>query len=466
MAFGNGLDDKDEVMSEINMTPLVDVMLVLLIIFMITVPVLTHSVKLDLPQITSEPNATKTDAVRITVMGNGRLQWNDTDIDALAFEQRLHAAAQKKIHNRKCTFSASARQNTKRYCRSCKRFSRLASSDWGLSRSHAPRPNTWIFLFMSLQITSRFVPPDQGKIAPVHALNLRPDMVVCFWESETDKTEQQYQVQASDAALWFDFALEGHGSTHVREQESLLRSPGSSSMRYIAADTTITLHAHPHERHRWLSLVLAPSFLSIAAPEDWGNLPEPITRLLSGTQAAMQGITRRMTPDQFIAASQLMNCAYTGASRTLYLKSKTIELLAHMLSDQSASGMASQSRLSSYDVACLEKAKNILTTNLSHPPVLRELAAQVGLSETKLKSGFKALFGLPVFEFFRKHRVDVARQILLESDKPVSTVAHLIGYTNVSHFGAAFKEFYGTTPSAYRRQNAEKVVPSARKHGN
>ena len=50
MAFGGGLDDDNEVMNEINMTPLVDVMLVLLIIFIITVPVLTHSVKVDLPR--------------------------------------------------------------------------------------------------------------------------------------------------------------------------------------------------------------------------------------------------------------------------------------------------------------------------------------------------------------------------------------------------------------------------------
>lgn len=50
MAFGGGLNDQEDVMSEINVTPLVDVMLVLLVIFILTVPVLTHSVKVDLPQ--------------------------------------------------------------------------------------------------------------------------------------------------------------------------------------------------------------------------------------------------------------------------------------------------------------------------------------------------------------------------------------------------------------------------------
>ncbi|HEX2547194.1 MAG TPA: biopolymer transporter ExbD, partial [Ramlibacter sp.] len=54
MAFGTQ-DDTDEVMNEINMTPLVDVMLVLLIIFMITVPVMKHSVDIDLPRASASP---------------------------------------------------------------------------------------------------------------------------------------------------------------------------------------------------------------------------------------------------------------------------------------------------------------------------------------------------------------------------------------------------------------------------
>ena len=59
MAFGTLDGDDDEVMSEINMTPLVDVMLVLLIIFIITIPVINHAVKIDLPRATNQPNDTK-----------------------------------------------------------------------------------------------------------------------------------------------------------------------------------------------------------------------------------------------------------------------------------------------------------------------------------------------------------------------------------------------------------------------
>ncbi|MFC4158110.1 ExbD/TolR family protein [Chitinimonas lacunae] len=93
MAFGGGFDDDGQVMSEINMTPLVDVMLVLLIIFMLTVPVLTHSVKLDLPQASNQPSQVKPDTVNLSVTADGKLHWNETAVDEAEFARRLAAAA-------------------------------------------------------------------------------------------------------------------------------------------------------------------------------------------------------------------------------------------------------------------------------------------------------------------------------------------------------------------------------------
>ncbi|NTV11288.1 MAG: biopolymer transporter ExbD [Zoogloea sp.] len=95
MAFGNGFDD-DDVVSEINMTPLVDVMLVLLIIFIITVPVLTHSVKLDLPRADNTPNVEKPETVTISVTADGAFHWNEAVVDNAGLDARLQAAAAQK----------------------------------------------------------------------------------------------------------------------------------------------------------------------------------------------------------------------------------------------------------------------------------------------------------------------------------------------------------------------------------
>ena len=92
MAFGTQ-DDTDEVMNEINMTPLVDVMLVLLIIFIITVPVMKHSVNIDLPRASNQQELVKPATVRLSVDADGSYFIDDTKILDDQLVPRLQAAA-------------------------------------------------------------------------------------------------------------------------------------------------------------------------------------------------------------------------------------------------------------------------------------------------------------------------------------------------------------------------------------
>ena len=94
MAFGTQ-DDPDEVMNEINMTPLVDVMLVLLIIFIITVPVMKHAVNVDLPRAVNQPELITPETVRLSVAAEGDYFWNGAPIDDSELTSRLQAEAAK-----------------------------------------------------------------------------------------------------------------------------------------------------------------------------------------------------------------------------------------------------------------------------------------------------------------------------------------------------------------------------------
>ena len=77
MSFGGFNSHKPHsAMAEINVVPLVDVMLVLLVIFIITAPLLTHSVKIDLPKASSNPNITKPDHIELAIREDGSLYWN------------------------------------------------------------------------------------------------------------------------------------------------------------------------------------------------------------------------------------------------------------------------------------------------------------------------------------------------------------------------------------------------------
>lgn len=94
MAFGTLDGDDDEVMSEINMTPLVDVMLVLLIIFIITIPVINHAVKIDLPRATNQPNDAKPQNINVSIDAQGKVFWNQQEVDEPTLEQHITEAAQ------------------------------------------------------------------------------------------------------------------------------------------------------------------------------------------------------------------------------------------------------------------------------------------------------------------------------------------------------------------------------------
>jgi biopolymer transport protein ExbD len=87
-------DDDDGLMNEINMTPLVDVMLVLLIVFMVTIPVIRHAVKIDLPHASSQKEDTKPAQIDVSVQQDGTVLWNGTPVDDAALRAKIASAAQ------------------------------------------------------------------------------------------------------------------------------------------------------------------------------------------------------------------------------------------------------------------------------------------------------------------------------------------------------------------------------------
>ena len=93
MGMGKPVGGADRHLAEINMVPLIDVMLVLLVIFIVTAPLLTHAVKVDLPQASAD--ATPPQApVQLAIRDNGDLYWNGEPVGREVLEQRLHDAAQ------------------------------------------------------------------------------------------------------------------------------------------------------------------------------------------------------------------------------------------------------------------------------------------------------------------------------------------------------------------------------------
>jgi AraC-like DNA-binding protein len=104
--------------------------------------------------------------------------------------------------------------------------------------------------------------------------------------------------------------------------------------------------------------------------------------------------------------------------------------------------------LSKTDIDRMMQVEGALTRDIFEPaPTISQLAKMVSISESKLKKDFKLIYGLPVYEYFQKIRMQAAKDKLLTGGHSVKEVAMELGYSNLSNFTIAFKKEFGLLPS-------------------
>jgi len=167
------------------------------------------------------------------------------------------------------------------------------------------------------------------------------------------------------------------------------------------------------------------------------------------------------------AAQGIADCFNKPPFRKLILANKANELfytiIMEVLVDKSVSR---QSALQPEDISKFYTVKEMIEANLQKPLSHSQIARKVSINEFKLKSGFKEMFGTTIYNYLLEKRMSKAKIMLESGDFTVSEAAWDIGYTNVSHFIATFKKYYGTTPGKLlisikeriREQNAKSSV--------
>ena len=147
---------------------------------------------------------------------------------------------------------------------------------------------------------------------------------------------------------------------------------------------------------------------------------------------------------------QIINSNINNSIRELYVKGKIYELLSlHFQQDESNLGEYCPFLVDEQNVLKIRKAKDIIIANMAEPPSLQELANEIGLNIKKLKEGFKQIYGDTVFSFLFDYKMEHARRLLESNQHNVNEVGLKVGYSTSSHFIAAFKKKFGTTPKKY-----------------
>lgn len=148
---------------------------------------------------------------------------------------------------------------------------------------------------------------------------------------------------------------------------------------------------------------------------------------------------------------EILDCPYDTATSHFYFDVKVREYFYLLLKE--CTGLKEMKyRFTPFEMDGLLRAREILLSDLTQPPLtIRKLAQKVGMNEFKLKVGFAQFFKTGVFECFQRARMYKAKQLLLQTNKPIKDICSMAGYPRMTNFITAFRKFFGHTPGSLRR---------------
>lgn len=198
---------------------------------------------------------------------------------------------------------------------------------------------------------------------------------------------------------------------------------------------------------RYAGVAAPPAVFERIAMENSALFPLPAS--VRGAQVREAGPAH---PESRGIVEQLLSRPLNGWSGQLFVEAKCLELLALRLDLLGRRHSGETGFLNGPDVQRLHEARRILGENIVSPPGIQGLSRLCGMNECKLKKGFREFFGHTIYEYLRKERMHRARALLRDPGTSVGIVASLVGYSNTSHFIAAFRREFGVTPGAFLRQ--------------
>lgn len=151
-----------------------------------------------------------------------------------------------------------------------------------------------------------------------------------------------------------------------------------------------------------------------------------------------------------VVLSQILQAKVHDSMKELYFKGKVYELLSlYFNKSEDPSLEQCPFLIDEENVQKIRRAKDIILERMTDPPSLENLSVEIGLSLKKLKEGFKQLYGDTVYSYLLDHKMEEACRMLDSQKFNVNEVGLKLGYSTASHFIAAFKKKYGTTPKKY-----------------
>ncbi len=290
-----------------------------------------------------------------------------------------------------------------------------------------------------------FHPEKNDAKSSFHYPLLSPDMALAWMIAETNE-QAVLRGEIPTKVIQFFFCLKGtitfsyHGG---RYQQQLLE--GRSFLMYNP-ERNLQQEISFSSDARMLCLLITVERLHELFVNDFSELSFLNSENINKKFYADNPIT----PSLRLVLDQLLHVNSIPTNERLYYTGKAFELMSFYFDRSNEQDIANcPFLLDENNVQKIRQAKKIMIDNMIDPPGLKELARMIGLNEYQLKVGFKNIYGNSVFQFLNDYKMEHARKLLDARSQKVNEVSEVIGYSNPSHFIAAFKRKYGITPKKY-----------------
>lgn len=264
---------------------------------------------------------------------------------------------------------------------------------------------------------------------------------------QNDSEEKKRVERKIDSSfIQFHFCLKGQALFNFNEGAYQLKVSEENSLLLYNTQKDLPLNLELSARSWLISVVMTiRKFHSL-----FSNEAAYIPFLNSEYSEKKYYAQEKVNPAIAVILSQIINYSLHPSLKQLYIRGKVYELISLYFNRVEDADLEQCPFLADEaNVRRIRKAKDIIIERMTEPPTLNELSKEIGLSLKKLKEGFKQIYGDSVYGFLFDYKMDYARKMLETGRYNVNEVGLRVGYSTSSHFIAAFKKKYGTTPKKY-----------------
>ena len=255
-----------------------------------------------------------------------------------------------------------------------------------------------------------------------------------------------FERDINNSYIQFHFILKGTADFMFNNGNYTLKIIEDRSLLLYNPQRSLPIHLELQPKSWLVSVVISIEKFHQLFSQD----ADYVTFLTDDNKSKKYYKDEHINPSMAVVLNQIISFNLNKSVKSLYFKAKAYELLSLFFNrDEDANIEQCPFLVDEENVAKLKKAKDIIISRMAEPPSLQELSDTIDLSLKKLKEGFKQIYGDTVYGFLFDYKMEVARKLLDSGEYNVNEVGFKVGYSTSSHFIAAFKKKYGTTPKKY-----------------